>query len=163
MCPPDKLGFIGIINSPLHLSCLNNLSTEIRFLNFILLILCEDMMRIDILHGMEIIVGHIIQIQAERHGSIDILHSCRNALSVFISVISVSSRFQEFLLDIIRHLFCRHDMEDISDRKGWLMLEVCSTAAISISAHIAGDGFTAPRSSRWTGISYTHRIAIGID
>ena len=124
------------------------------------LILCEDMMRIDIIHWMEIIVGHIIQIQAERHGGFVILHSCRNALPVFISVISVSSRFQEFLLDIIRHLFCRHDMEDISDRKGWFMLETCSAAAIHVSAHIAGDGLTAPGSISRTCINGTHQITI---
>ena len=160
MSPPDKLFFIGIIDTPLHLSCLNNLRSEIRFLNFILLILCEDMMRIDIIHWMEIIVGHIIQIQAECHRGRGILHSCRNALSIFISVISVSSRFQEFLLDIIRHLFCRHDMEDISDRKGWLMLEACSVAAIHVSAHIAGDGLTAPGSISRTCINGTHQITI---
>ena len=117
-------------------------------------------MRIDIIHWMEIIVGHIIQIQAERHGGFVILHSYRNTLSIFISVISVSSRFQEFLLDIIRHLFCRHDMEDISDRKGWLMLEACSTAAIHVSAHIAGDGLAAPGVISRAGINGTHQITI---
>ena len=118
-------------------------------------------MRIGITHRMEIIVGNIILIQSERHGGIDILHSCRNALSVFIRIIPVSSCFQEFLLNIIRHLFCRHDMEDVSDRKGRLMIEG-SIAAIHVSAHIAGDGFTGPGSIRRSGIYYTHQTAIRI-
>ena len=123
------------------------------------LILCKDMMRIAIIHGMEIIVGYIILIQTECHSGFKIHQSCRNTLSIFIRIIPVFSRFQEFLLDIIRHLFCRHNMEDISDRKGWLMIEG-SIAAVHVSAHIAGNGFTGPGSIRWTGISYTHQITI---
>ena len=116
-------------------------------------------MRIAIIHGMEIIVGYIILIQTECHGGFKIHQSCRNTLSIFIRIIPVFSRFQEFLLDIIRHLFCRHNMEDVSDRKGWLMIEG-SIAAVHVSAHIAGNGFTGPGSIRWTGISYTHQITI---
>ena len=160
MSVPDKLFFIGIIDTPLHFSCLNNLRTEIRLLYLMRLILCEDMMRIAIIHGMKIIVSHVIQVQSERHGGIDILHSCRNALPIFIRIISGSSRFQEFLPDIIRYLFCRHDMEYISDRKGWLMLKACSAAAIHVSAHIAGDGLSAPGSINRTCINGTHQITI---
>ena len=160
MSVPDKLFFIGIIDTPLHFSCLNNLRTEIRLLYLMRLILCKDMMRIAIIHGMKIIVSHVIQVQSERHGSIDILHSCRNALPIFIRIIPGSSRFQKFLPDIIRYLFCRHDMEDISDRKGWLMLKACSAAAIHVSAHIAGDGLSAPGSICRTCINGTHQITI---
>ena len=123
------------------------------------LILCEDMMRIATIHRMEIIVGHIILVEAECHRGRGILQSCRNTLSIFIRIIPVFSRFQEFLLDIIRHLFCRHNMEDVSDRKGWLMIEG-SIAAVHVSAHIAGNGFTGPGSIRGTGVFYAHQITI---
>ena len=127
-----------------------------------LLIFSKNMMPIYIVHGMEIIVGHIIQIEAECYSGLSVFQSHRNALSIFISVIPVSSCFQEFPLDIIRHLFCRHDMEDISDRKGWLMLEAYSVAAIHVSAHIAGDSLAAPGSISRAGINGTHQITIGI-
>ena len=159
MSPPDKLSFIGIIDTPLHFSSLNNLRSEIRLLNPMRLILSKDMMRIDIIHWMEIIVGRIILVEAECHRGRGILHSCRNALSVFIRIIPGFSCFQKFLLDIIRHLFCRHDMEDISDRKGWLMGEG-TIAAIHVSAHITGNGLPSPRSIRGTGVYYAHQFAI---
>ena len=124
------------------------------------LILCKDMMRIAIIHGMEIIVGHIALVEAECHRGRGILQSCRNTLSVFIRIIPGTSCFQKFLLDIIRHLFCRHNMEDISDRKGRFMLEACSAAAIHISAHIAGYGLPCPGSIRGTGVYYAHQFAI---
>ena len=123
------------------------------------LILCKDMMRIAIIHGMEIIVGYIILIQTECHGGFKIHQSCRNTLSIFIRIIPGYSRFQEFLLDIIRHLFCRHNMEDVSDRKSRLMIEG-SIAAVHVSAHIAGDGLPSPGSIRGTGVFYAHQITI---
>ena len=125
------------------------------------LILCEDMMRIATIHRMEIIVGHIILVEAECHRGRGILQSCRNTLSIFIRIIPGYSRFQEFLLDIIRHLFCRHNMEDISDRKGWLMGKG-TIAAILVSAHIAGDCLPSPGSIRGTGVYYAHQITIWI-
>ena len=160
MCPPDKLGLIGIIDTPLHNASLHHRRTEIRFLNLMRLIFSKNMMLIYITHGMEIIVGHIILVEAECHGGTSVFQSCRNALSIFIRIIPGYSRFQEFLLDIIRHIFCRHDMEDISDRKGWLMLEAFSIAAIHVSAHIAGDGLPSPGSIRGTGVCYAHLFAI---
>ena len=122
------------------------------------LILCEDMMLIDIIHWMEIIVGYIILIQTECHGGTSVFQSCRNTLSIFIRIIPGYSRFQEFLLDIIRHRFCRHNMEDISDRKGWLTEG--SIVAVHVSAHIAGDGLPSPGSIRGTGVNYAHQITI---
>ena len=56
MSPPNKLGFIGIIDTPLHNASLHHRRTEIRLLNPMRLIFSKNMMLIDIIHWMEIIV-----------------------------------------------------------------------------------------------------------